>query len=509
MNVATSLMPSVERTQARAERSARQPEFTQAYGAQLAWSQLPIKKRLAKIDNLRSLLVENRVQLSEAIDLPMRQGYRETLTTEILPLADSILWLKQRARRILQPRYSRWRLTPLWLGRISSTVHRVPHGLVLIVGPSNYPLLLTGIPMMQALAAGNGVVLKPAPGAERITQLLVKLAEEAGIPEGLIVLLDSEIAAAKGAIEAGVDKVVLTGSSLTGRKVLHQLADSLTPATLELSGCDAVYVLPGADMGRVCDLLLFGLQLNGGATCMSPRRVFVTRKACEVFHRLLGERMKAHADWSTVISQEMHQRIYAGVQDALAKGAKLFESEPLKKPPQQETSSPIRMGAFVLTDATPDMELCSADIFAPITMIIPVDNWADALQSDSHCSYALSASLYGPLEDALRITRYISAGSITINDTIVPTIDPQLPFGGRGESGYGVTRGDEGLLEMTVPKVVSVRKGNWLPHTQPFTQTEEDLLDGVLQCSHSGSWLGFWKGMRQIVKAIMAKRSGG
>jgi aldehyde dehydrogenase (NAD+) len=153
------------------------------------------------------------------------------------------------------------------------------------------------------------------------------------------------------------------------------------------------------------------------------------------------------------------------------------------------------------------MEMCSWDIFAPVLMIIPVDDWADALQSDSQCPYALSASIFGPVEDALRMTKYVTAGCITINDLIVPTADPQLPFGGRGESGFGVTRGDEGLLSMTVPKVVSIRKGAWLPHAQPPTPADESILDGLLQCVHSSTWLARWNGIRQIVQAILAMRN--
>ena len=156
--------------------------------------------------------------------------------------------------------------------------------------------------------------------------------------------------------------------------------------------------------------------------------------------------------------------------------------------------------------ARPEMELCSADIFAPLLMIVPVEDWADALQADSQSPYALAASIYGPTEDALRLATYISAGVITINDTIVPTADPQTPFGGCGESGFGVTQGDEGLLEMTHPKVISVRRGSWLPHLKPLTPADSLLLEGVLQLNHSQSWKGRWAGIRQMFRAILALR---
>jgi aldehyde dehydrogenase (NAD+) len=166
----------------------------------------------------------------------------------------------------------------------------------------------------------------------------------------------------------------------------------------------------------------------------------------------------------------------------------------------------VECGHIVMTDMNTQMQLCSADIFAPLAMIIPVDDWSDALRADSQCPYALTASIFGPTEDALRIVKFISAGFITINDLIVPTADPQLPFGGRGESGFGVTRGSEGLLEMTCPKVVSVRLGTWLPHTKLPEPSDEELLDGLLQFNHANGWIKKWKGLSQTIKAAMSQQ---
>lgn len=484
--------------------------FAHAYQSQLAWSQQKITSRTAILARLRSLIVENRVELANAIQSHSRQDYRETVTSELLPLADVAKWLNRRAKRILAPRYLDGGLSPFWLGRIRSTVHRVPFGLVMIIGTWNYPLFLSGAQILHALAAGNAVAFKPAPGCEKISRLLVDLLVKAGVPSELIVLLDSTVEAAKRAIDVGVDKVVMTGSSRSGRVVLHQLAETLTPAVMELSGCDAVYVLPGADLHRVCDLLLFGLRLNGGATCMAPRRVFVPRKVGEVFHRLLAQRLDSaeQKSWSTKVSVETYQQLWDGVEDAISKGARVFSGQQRRNAlaPANHVSEPVVCGHLVLTDMNSQMRLCTADIFAPLLMIVPVDDWSDSLRADSQCPYALAASIFGPLEDALRMVKFVSAGFVTINDLIVPTADPQLPFGGRGESGYGVTRGNEGLLEMTFPKAVSVRLGAWLPHAKLPDPSDEALLDGLLQFSHEKSFQGKWKGIVQTIRAVLSQR---
>ena len=135
-----------------------------------------------------------------------------------------------------------------------------------------------------------------------------------------------------------------------------------------------------------------------------------------------------------------------------------------------------------------------------------MEDWSDALRADSRCPFALTASIFGPIEDALRIVRFVTAGFITINDIIVPTADPRLPFGGRGESGFGVTRGNEGLLEMTSPKVVSTRLGSWLPHAKLPEPADEELLDGLLQFSHHNRLKTRLQGLLQTVKAAMSQR---
>ena len=490
------------------DRDAIQAGFAGAYQAQLSWSQLKVRSRCSAIASFAALLVENREALAAAITSPMRTDYRETLTSELLPLADAARWLQRSAPRILASRHPDGS-APMWLGRLHSVVHRVPHGLVLILGTWNYPVFLTGVQILQALIAGNGVVVKPAPGCEAVTRLLLELLVRSGVPDGLLVLLDSSVDAGKLAIDLGVDHIVLTGSSQSGRTVLNQAVGSLTSATMELSGCDAVYVLPGADMHRVCDLLRFSLRLNGGATCMAARRVFVPRKISEVFHRLLEQRLNApeQSEWRTKIPAATYHKLWDGVADALAKGARIVSGD-TRDATKHSGAEPeyVTAGHIVLTDVTTDMKLYSQDIFAPLVMVVPVDGWSDALKADSQCPYALTVSIFGPNEDALRLVPLVSAGTITINDLIVPTADPRLPFGGRGESGFGVTRGNEGLLAMTTAKVVATRVGNWLPHSQLPKPGDEQLLDGLLQLLHGRGLRRRFGGIRQIVQAILLQR---
>ena len=143
-----------------------------------------------------------------------------------------------------------------------------------------------------------------------------------------------------------------------------------------------------------------------------------------------------------------------------------------------------------------------ADIFAPVLALVPVRDCEEALRFDEMCPYALGASVFGPEEPARRLAARIRAGAVTINDLIVPTADPRLPFGGRRQSGYGVTRGAEGLLELTCLKTVSLRRGHLRPHYQPTTAVDQMLFRRYLCAAHGRSWTGRIRACASLLVAL-------
>lgn len=149
-----------------------------------------------------------------------------------------------------------------------------------------------------------------------------------------------------------------------------------------------------------------------------------------------------------------------------------------------------REGALVrptaVFDADPHWPLLQADVFAPVLAVVPVRDMEEALALDELCPYALGASIFGPAETARRVAQRVRAGSVVVNDLIVPTADPRLPFGGRGRSGFGVTRGAEGLLEMTCVKTISLRRGRFRPHYEPLSSKDgtDEIIQAWLQTAH-------------------------
>lgn len=141
------------------------------------------------------------------------------------------------------------------------------------------------------------------------------------------------------------------------------------------------------------------------------------------------------------------------------------------------------MKPLVLDQVRPQHSIASAYLFAPLASIIRVAQIADAESIVNDCPYRLAASVFGPASEAAKLAAKLKVGSVAINDLLVPTADPRLPFGGRGDSGFGVTRGGEGLLAMTVPTVISRRRGRFAPHLDPQPATNAQALMVCFNCS--------------------------
>jgi len=445
-----------------------------------AWAASPLRTRLAVVARLRRLIARDAAALATTI----ARTPADTLVAEVLPLAEAARFLVRQAPAILAPVRPRGG-RPLWLLGVRARITREPYGTVLVLAPSNYPLFLPGAQAMQALAAGNAVCVKPAPGCAAPMDALAALLREAGLPGGLFQVLDP--VAGEAAARAGFDRIVLTGSAETGGRVLAAAAPLLTPTTMELSGSDAVFVLPGADLGLAARCLAYGLRLNGGATCIAPRRVFVWGGQAAALEAALLALLPGIPDAVPPPAVQARLGVLLGL--AVAEGARIAA---------QGAGRPT-----VVAAARPGMALLQHDVFAPWLALVPVADAEAALVAAAACPFALGASIFGPAAAAREVARRVRAGSVCINDLIVPTADPRLPFGGRGRSGFGSTRGAEGLLEMTVPKAISIRRGRFRPHLDPATPNDAVLFAHMMALLH-----GTWRGRLAALRGLMGAGRG-
>jgi acyl-CoA reductase-like NAD-dependent aldehyde dehydrogenase len=458
----------------------------QARTAQQTWARTALNRRLSLLRRARHRIASKGIELAQSVPCEqpgaLHRNVADTLVSEVLPLAEACRFLEREAGWILGSQRLSTHTRPFWLRGVTAETRREPLGVVLIIAPANYPLFLPGVQTLQALAAGNAVLWKPAPGGMAAAEALRVILVECGLDPALLQVLEDSREAAVDAVAAGVDKVFLTGSAATGAEVLCQLAPHLTPAVMELSGCDAVFVLPGADRDRIVEALAFGLRLNGSATCMAPRRLF-----------LVGE--------------------HPGLLPALLAKLKSLPAIPLPGRIQAHLADLVddarRLGAAVLVEgpvtlvgrATAEMHIARSDIFAPVLCVFDEPEVESAIAANAACPYALTAAIFGPESEAQALASRLPAGTVLINDLIVATADPRVSFGGRKCSGFGMTRGREGLLEMTALKTIITQRSRDRRAYQPTTTDHQAFFAAYLESAHGGGWLARWRGIRKFLRA--------
>jgi aldehyde dehydrogenase (NAD+) len=463
--------------------------------AQARWSETPIAQRLAVLRRARHLLAERVGLLCAAISGELARTPADTRVAEVLPLLDACRYLEREAAKILATRKLGRRGRPVWLAGVESEIQRVPYGQVLVIGPGNYPLLLPGVQTLQALAAGNAVVWKPGRGGRAVAEVFAAAMVEAGLARDLLTVTDESVVAANEALAGRVNgvapgKVVFTGSAEAGRDVLHELSKTATPCVVELSGCDAVVALPSADLTRLAQAIAFGMRLNGSATCMAPRRLVLVGASAERKAESIERLAAAMSGIGGVrLSEATARRLDWLLDEAVEQGAQVVgERAGLQRP-------------LLVTDVRAEMEIARADVFAPVLMLLNAETGNEAVAAVEACPYGLTASIFGEEREARAMAARLTVGTVVINDVMVPTADPRVPFGGRKGSGFGTTRGAQGLLEMTAAKTVAARRGKGMRHYDATSVEHEGLFDGLILTLHAGTWAERWSGMKRIVAA--------
>jgi aldehyde dehydrogenase (NAD+) len=461
-----------------------------ARAAQQVWARTGLRKRLAILRRARHRIAATAVQIAQSVPCEqpgaLHRSVADTLICEVLPLVEACRFLEREAPWILAAQRLSGHTRPFWLRRVSAETRREPLGVVLIIAPANYPLFLPGVQALQALAAGNAVLWKPAAGGVAAAEALRQVLLGCGLDPALLQVLDASTQAAADVIAAGVDKVFLTGSATTGTAVLGQLAGHCTPAVMELSGCDAVFVLPGAAVERVVAALAFGLRLNGSATCMAPRRLFLVGGHPGLAPAML-DRFKTLPAVS-LPARTQAQLTYL-LEDARRLGASVLMDGSIED---------LRFVA--VSRATPQMRIAQSDIFAPVLCIFDMPDTDTAIAAHAPCPYALTAAIFGPEIEARALASRLPVGTVLINDLIVAAADPRVSFGGRKASGFGLTRGREGLLEMTALKTVIAQRSRDLRAYRPTTPDHQLFFAAYLEAVHGGSWRARWPGLRRFLR---------
>ncbi|GAA4866316.1 aldehyde dehydrogenase family protein [Saccharopolyspora rosea] len=345
---------------------------------------------------------------------------------------------------------------------------RQPAGVVAAFAPWNAPLILGARSFAVALAVGNTAVVKPSEDAPVASGLfLADVLREAGLPDGVLNVVTNareDAAEVGGALIADrrVRRVNFTGSTGVGRTIGVEAAKHLKPAVLELGGKNSILVLDDADLDYAVNAVTFGAFMNAGQICMSADRVLVPRAlqrefterfAAKVAELPVGDPGKPDTVIGPVIGERSAQRIAALVDDALAQGAVAHCGGTA---PEGAVYRPT-----VLSGVTPDQRIYSEEIFGPVTTVLGYDSEDEAIEIMNDTPYGLTAGVI--TEDTGRgwsVAQRVQTGIFHINDQSVGD-EPQAPFGGVKDSGYGRFGGAHGVDAFTETRWITFReRGN-------------------------------------------------
>ncbi|TVQ52787.1 MAG: aldehyde dehydrogenase family protein [Phycisphaerales bacterium] len=447
-----------------------------------AWAVLPVRDRIAWVRRFRRQLADHADTLSRTIAEEVGKTEFEALTGDVMPLLACCRWIEKRGRKLLRPR--RVRGGAFWQMGQRHEVHREPLGHVAIIATWNYPVQLLGIQIVHALAAGNRVTVKPSEHSPRAQATLIEMAQRAGLPRETLSMTEATREAGAAMLrEQRFDHIIFTGSTGVGRAIAEHAATTLTPTTLELSGRDSAFVLADADVELAAKSIWNGVTMNGGQTCMAPRRVLVERSVYRRFLDALAPHA-ASARPRKLISPEAAARVQQLAQDAIERGGRSLSG--MAEPAIGATMHPI-----AIADCPADAALVTGDHFGPAVAILPVNSIDEALSLHRRCTQHLATSIFsGNPRRAKSLAARCSASIITINDCILPTAHPAVTLAGAGESGWGVSRGEAGLLAMTRPVQVAITRPRLRPDVQLPTRKTARLMQRFVRWWYGSGSLG-------------------
>jgi len=460
--------------------------------AQPAWQQLGIRQRLVYIRALKDALFRNQDQIVNTLVSEVGRPPFEALI-EYWPTIELIGYYLRNAERMLAPKRVFVALVP----HRRHWVERRPHGVVVVISPWNFPLLLAMTPIVEALIAGNTVVFKPSEFATQSGEMIAKVMREAGFPPGVFQIIHGAGDVGAALIQEKPNKICFTGSVATGRKIAAAAGDLLIPVTLELGGKDAAIVLEDADLNRTAQGIAWGGMLNAGQACISIERVYVRREIADVFVDKLAHYINEHVrvgpgdapgtTMGAITTEAQIKIISSQVREAVEQGARLVVGGRVAEDSGGRFYLPT-----VITDVAPNMRVAKDETFGPVIVVVPVASDEEAIRLANSTTYGLTASVWTRnRERGLAIARQMRVGNAAVNDHVMSASTPNLPWGGVGDSGYGRTRGEEGLLDMTYAQALSIERFMPLPTEffwYPYTPVKLNLIQRVLSLLYGPTW---------------------
>ncbi|UTV27821.1 coniferyl aldehyde dehydrogenase [Photobacterium atrarenae] len=416
-----------------------------------------LEQRLQALKALKGALLKNKQALCEALSRDYgRRSHQDTLIADILPCVAQLNYTRKHLKKWMKPsrRHSGLMLVPAKVEVIYQ-----PLGVVGIIVPWNFPVMLSLGPLITALAAGNRAMIKLSEFTPATNQVLRKMLADLFTPEEVAVIEgEADVAAAFSALP--FDHLLFTGSTQVGRHVMRAAADNLTPVTLELGGKSPALIAPDMPIPLAVERLIYGKSLNAGQICVAPDYVLVPEDKRDEFVAEYQQQFQAmypkgvaSEDYTSVVNARQYERLTRWLAEAEQQGATVLPCHPDARDDQGH-----RMITHLVLETRDNMQLMQEEIFGPLLPVIPYSDLETTLATLRRQPRPLAMYLMSfdtALQQQVKTTTH--AGGMCINDTVFHVAADDAPFGGIGASGMGHYHGKEGFLTFSKAKTVLSR----------------------------------------------------
>ena len=417
--------------------------------------------------------------LCSALRADLGKSVVESYMTEIGIVAGEIRFALRNLKRWMRPRRVP---TPLFAWPARSRVRYEPLGVVLVVAPWNYPLQLTLLPLVGALAAGNCVVLKPSPGAPATAAVLSEIVGEC-FPKELVALVPHAPQAVEELLTQRFDHIFYTGGGTFGREIMVRAAERLTPVTLELGGKSPCVVGAEADLKLAARRIVWGKTLNAGQTCVAPDFLLVHESVCD---RLLVELQRAverqwgsdprfAVDYPRMVDGAHARRVAELLSTAGGEtvcGGEVLEEERYVAP-------------TIVLNPDPQSRLMREEIFAPVLPVLTFAELSEAADALLAADRPLALYYFGDEREGRRLCERVPSGGVAFNDVVMQVSSRRLPFGGVGASGMGRYHGEASFqLPLLFSGVETLRPAAALCALSQAADRLAAAADGLVAAQH-------------------------
>jgi acyl-CoA reductase-like NAD-dependent aldehyde dehydrogenase len=418
------------------------------------WAEFSLAHRKGILIKLSEAILAEAKELAELESLNTGKPIKETTFMDIPSSAESFRYFASNLESFLQEEKININSR---IAQAKGELIREPRGVVALISPWNYPLLIASWKLAQSLAAGNTVILKPSTLTPLTVLKLAKIASEVGLPKGVLNVL-----VAKGE-ETGkvlcthkdVDMISFTGSNPVGKKIIESSAKNIKKTIMELGGKSASLILEDADIDRSVNGCLCSLFLNQGQMCTAASRILIHKKIYYRFVDKLKERAEkiklgTPLDFQTqmgpLISSAQRDKVISFINKAKEEGLDIVTGG--EAPADKNLATGFFFKPTLIENVPPESSLFQEEIFGPVATLTKFSSTAEAISLANSSEFGLAACIWGKDEIKTKeIAKSISAGAIWIN-TYGMFFD-QLPFGGFKKSGFGKELGKAGFYEYT------------------------------------------------------------